>query len=195
MKTPTRANQADSDPTRVVPRSPLAVRRTISFCAWALIAGSAALAAPAHARGPATLKDLQRIAAGRPLAVVVIKGYWCPACTDELQALSKRMKQVRAVGGAVVGLSTDDAGTNAAFKKRLGLDFPLLGDPSGRLMERWGMWMPSMGHPLPGLVFLPPCGDKVVRIPGRRPGLLQTGAVIEMLRTLGKDTDCDFHSM
>ena len=168
------------------------LRRVLALGVFALVATGAN---PAQAEGPATLKDLRRIAAGRPLAVVVIKGFWCSACTDQLRDLSKRLDEVRRAGGAVVGLSTEDATTNARFARDNGVDFPVLGDPTGRLMERFGMWMPTMGHPLPGLLFLPPCGDKVVRIPGRRPGLLQTGAAIEMLRRLRTEADCDVHSI
>ena len=171
---------------------PPMLRRVLAWGVCALVATGAVTA---QAEGPATLQDLQRLAAGRPLAVVVIKGFWCSACTDQLRDLSKHLDEVRRAGGAVVGLSADDAATNARFTRENGVDFPVLGDPTGRLMERFGMWMPTMGHPLPGLLFLPPCGDKVVRIPGRRPGLLQTGAAIEMLRRLRHETDCDLHSM
>ncbi len=163
------------------------LRRLFACAVFAFVATSGPAA---QAKGPATLKDLHRIAAGRPLAVVIIKGFWCSACTDQLQDLSKRLAEVRAAGGAVVGLSTDDPGTNSLFKRKLGLGFPVLGDPSGRLMERLGMWMPSMGHPLPGFIFLPPCGDNVVRIPGRRPGRLQTQAAIKMLHELASQATC-----
>ncbi len=172
----------------MLPTPPLVVARRLFACAifaFVAMSGPAALA-----KGPASLQDLHRIAAGRPLAVVVIKGFWCSACTDQLQDLSKRLGEVRAAGGAVVGLSTDDPGTNSLFTRKLGLDFPVLGDPSGRLMDRLGMWMPSMGHPLPGFVFLPPCGDKIVRAPGRRPGRLRTEAAIQMLKRLGSDPPC-----
>jgi len=155
-----------------------------------LMLGALGQAAPAQAEQSATLDDLRRMAEGRPLAVVVIKGYWCQACVQQLQALSKRLDEVRAVGGAVVALSNEDQGTNAAFKRKLGFDFPVLGDPGGRLLERLGMWMPEMGHPLPGFVFLEPCRPHVIRRPGRIPGRLLTDAVIRTLQQLATRSEC-----
>ena len=163
------------------------------------------LCSPAHA-GPSALADscrsvvqapgfvapdgskvaLAGYATGRPLAVVVVKGHWCSVCLKQLRSLSRRLSEVRAAGGEVVGLSTEDAGTNAMLMKKHGLRLPILGEPSAALLERLGFWSPKMGHPIPGLVFLDRCGDVVRRRLGRRPGVSQDQLVIETLRELAR---------
>ncbi len=169
------------------------------LCALLLFA-TGALAAPSklaascapvvHAPGflapDGTKVALSDYAAGRPLAVVVVKGHWCKACTDQLQSLSKRLKDLRAAGGDVIALSTEDAGTNRMIMRKHGLHFPVLGEPSAALLERLGFWWPEMGHPLPGLIFLDRCGDVSRRVFGRRPGWSQDDLVIDILRELAK---------
>lgn len=150
-----------------------------------------------HARGfmapDGTKVALADYAAGRPLAVVVIKGHWCPACTDQLRTLSKKLKQVRATGGDVIALSTEDAGTNEMIMRKHALRFPVLGEPSAALLERLGFWWPEMGHPTPGLIFLDRCGDVTRRVFGRRPGWSQDEIIIDVLRELAKQpATCGF---
>lgn len=129
---------------------------------------------------------LSDYAAGRPLAVVVVKGHWCKACTDQLSSLSKKLDKVRAAGGDVVGLSTEDAGTNRMIMEKHGLGFPVLGEPSAALLERLGFWWSEMGHPMPGLVFLDRCGNVARRVFGRRPGWSQDDIIIDILLDLAK---------
>jgi peroxiredoxin len=130
--------------------------------------------------------SLSHMAQGTPLAVVVIKGHWCPVCTDQLKSLSRRSKEVRRTGGTVVGLSTEDAGTNRMLMEKHGLAFPMLGEPSARLLEHLGFWMPEMGHPMPGLIFLDHCGDFAGAKKGRRPGTSQDRLILETLKDLSR---------
>lgn len=130
-----------------------------------------------------SLSDLAR---GRPVAVVVIKGEWCPACRAQLVELSKRISEVNAAGGEVIGLSTEDAGTNRKLARELGLRFDVLGEPEAQLLKRLGYWLPEEGHPMPGLIFLDRCGDVASRFVGRRPGADQTELVIKELRRISR---------
>jgi len=123
---------------------------------------------------------------GAPLAVVVIKGHWCPVCTDQLESLSQRVREIQRTGGAVVGLSTEDAGTNQMLMDRHELNFPILAEPSARLLEQLGFWLPKMGHPMPGLIFLDHCGDFAGSHRGRRPGTSQDALVLKTLRELAE---------
>ena len=151
--------------------------------------------APGFLAPDGTKVALADYAAGRPLAVVVIKGHWCPACTAQLRTLSKRLDEVRATGGDVIGLSTEDAGTNKMIMLKHGLRMPVLGEPSAALLERLGFWWPQMGHPTPGLVFLDRCGDVVKRVFGRRPGWSQDDIVLDVLRQLAEQpTACGFEA-
>jgi peroxiredoxin len=87
----------------------------------------------------------------------------------------------------VVGLSTDDAATNQMFAKKLGLGFQVLGAPDEKVFEQLGLWMPAMGHPLPGVAFIDPCGGKDRVLRGRRPGRDQTDLIVRTLKKMSAD--------
>jgi peroxiredoxin len=130
--------------------------------------------------------SLREVGAGRPLAVAVIKGEWCPACRTQLEAISAKAEDVRAAGGAVIGLSTEDSGTNRKLAKELGLRFDVLGEPEAKLLKQLGFWLPEDGHPLPGVLFLDACGDVATAIVGRQPGVDQTRVILETLDRLAR---------
>ena len=45
----------------------------------------------------------------------------------------------------MLGISTDDVATQAAFAKAQKLDFALLSDPDGSAARKYGAWMPRLG--------------------------------------------------
>lgn len=130
--------------------------------------------------------SLREAGAGRPLAVVVIKGEWCPACRTQLEAVSAKLGDIRAAGGGVVGLSTEDSGTNRKLARELNLGFEVLGEPEAKLLKQLGFWLPADGHPLPGVLFLDACGDVAGAIPGRAPGVDQSRTIVETLQRLAR---------
>ncbi len=74
---------------------------------------------------------------------------WCAPCREEMPALEKLYRELGPKGLRVVAVSEDaaPAGVEAAasrrdvasFARELGLTFPVLLDPSGRLQEGWGI--------------------------------------------------------
>lgn len=46
---------------------------------------------------------------------------------------------------AYFAASTDPAETNARFAESLGLDYPILSDPTGETARAWGVAMPGLG--------------------------------------------------
>ncbi len=122
--------------------------------------------------------------AGRPTALLVIKGYWCPVCQKQLRSTEGLHAKLEAKGAAVMGLSTEDAGTNAMLMKKLGLSYPIYGEPSARLLERLGFWSAKNGHPIPGVLFLDRCGDVALRYFGRWPGRGQNDLIERTLEAL-----------
>jgi len=48
-------------------------------------------------------------------------------------------------GAEVIGVSTDSEEKSAAFRKELGLPFPLVADPAGRIVREWGVRWPIVG--------------------------------------------------
>ena len=121
---------------------------------------------------------------GRPTALLVIKGYWCPVCQKQLRSTDSLRAKLEAKGAAVMGLSTEDAGTNAMLMKKLGLSYPIYGEPAARLLERLGFWSPKNGHPVPGILFLDRCGDVALRYFGRWPGKGQNDLIERTLDSL-----------
>ena len=127
---------------------------------------------------------LSEAVSGRPTALLVIKGYWCPVCQKQLRSTNALRDKLEAKGATVMGLSTEDAGTNAMLMKKLGLSYPIYGEPSARLLERLGFWSPKNGHPVPGILFLDRCGDVALRYFGRWPGRGQNDLIERTLDAL-----------
>jgi peroxiredoxin len=154
-------------------------------------AGSAAACRPlvqaqGFVDGAGRKVSLAQVGRGRPLAVVVIKGEWCPACRGQLEAVSRRINEVKEAGGAVVGLSTEDPGTNRKLSSELALSFEVLSEPEARLLRQLGFWLADEGHPLPGVLFLDACGDVASVILGRQPGVDHTRQILETLERLAR---------
>jgi thioredoxin-dependent peroxiredoxin len=55
---------------------------------------------------------------------------------------------------AILGASADTENALASFKKKQKLNFPLLGDPSHKMIETYGVWRPKkfMGRLFKGIV-------------------------------------------
>ncbi|MFB6372100.1 MAG: peroxiredoxin family protein [Bradymonadaceae bacterium] len=127
---------------------------------------------------------LSELSPTRPTAIVVMKAPWCPVCQRQLKALSQRLNQVQHVGGSVVGLTTADAETNAELRRKLRLDFPILGDPSKSLHKKLNLWIAGQGHAMPGVIFLDDDGDIAKIHRGRYPGQKQAGYILKNLQKL-----------
>ena len=130
--------------------------------------------------------SLSEIAPTRPTAIVVMKAPWCPVCQRQLKALSQRLDQVQEVGGAVVGLTTADAATNTQLRRKLRLDFPILGDPSKALHEKLNLWLDGQGHAMPAIIFLDEQGDVVKLHRGRYPGQRQSAYILKTLQQISR---------
>lgn len=63
-----------------------------------------------------------------------------PGCTREACAFQSDLSEFEKRGAAVVGVSTDDAGTHQRFREKYGLSFPLLSDTDHETSESFGAW-------------------------------------------------------
>ena len=70
-----------------------------------------------------------------------------PVCTGEMQCFRDDLKDLEGADAMVLGVSIDSAWTHAAFKKSLGLTFPLLADfhPKGSIAEKYGLYKADAG--------------------------------------------------
>lgn len=130
--------------------------------------------------------SLGTIAPERTVAIVVMKGPWCPVCQRQLKRLSNQLHQVQSADAAVVGLTTAQPKRNRKLMEQLDLQFPILSDTSRDLHERLGMWREGSCHAIPGVVFLDESGGITKVHRGRYPGAPQDEFVLDTLRALSQ---------
>ena len=89
------------------------------------------------------LSDLR----GKPVVLAFYPLAFSPVCTGEMSCFREDLSQFNEVGAAVYGISIDSAWTQAAFKKSLGLTFPLLADfhPKGAVATQYGLYLAEKG--------------------------------------------------
>jgi peroxiredoxin Q/BCP len=64
-----------------------------------------------------------------------------PGCTTQACSIRDRAKDYKKAGVRVIGVSADEPEALAAFKKKYKLPFDLLGDPSKKMIEKYGQWV------------------------------------------------------
>lgn len=128
---------------------------------------------------------LDELAPGRPAAIVVMKGAWCPVCQKQLRRLSHQMTKVQFDGAAVFGLTTAEPSKNRRLVGSLGLNFPVLSDASKDLHERFGLWLDQKCHAMPGVIFLNADGEPVKVHKGRYPESPQDSMILRTLQGIG----------
>lgn len=65
-----------------------------------------------------------------------------PGCTKQACAFRDSIKKIRDEGGDVFGISADSVKDQAAFHKKNQLNFTLIADPDGKIVELYGAKMP-----------------------------------------------------
>jgi peroxiredoxin Q/BCP len=127
--------------------------------------------------------DAQR---GRYVVVYFYPRDDTPGCTVEAQGFRDASKKLAALGASVVGVSKDTIKSHCRFRDKYALDFPLLSDESGAVIEKYGAWGEKnmYGKAMMGIirstVVIDPEG-KVVRF---FPKVKVAGHVDEVLATI-----------
>lgn len=67
-----------------------------------------------------------------------------PGCTKQACAFRDNIKKIRDQGAEVYGVSADSVQDQAAFHKKHSLNFPLIADEKGKVVELYGTKMPIM---------------------------------------------------
>lgn len=66
-----------------------------------------------------------------------------PGCTTEACSLRDARDDLAALGAEVIGVSKDDAAAHEKFKAKHSLNFTLLTDADGAVIEAYGAWGPK----------------------------------------------------
>lgn len=88
------------------------------------------------------VRQLHLVRRRRPMVLFFYPRDGTPGCTEEACAFRDAWDRLQQSGAAVVGVSTDDVRAHRAFAEEHSLPFPLLSDPEGDALERYGV--PSM---------------------------------------------------
>lgn len=67
-----------------------------------------------------------------------------PGCTIEACSLRDARDDIVSLGAEIVGISKDDAGSHEKFKAKHSLNFTLLVDTEGKVIEAYGAWGKKM---------------------------------------------------
>ena len=63
-----------------------------------------------------------------------------PGCTTEAQDFRDRLPELKKRGAVVLGVSKDSIASHEKFRDKHSLGFPLLSDPDGAMIEKYGAW-------------------------------------------------------
>ena len=91
---------------------------------------------PASTGGKMSLKDF----AGKRLVLYFYPKNDTPGCTTEAKDFQAAAKRLAAASATVIGISKDTVESHCKFSTKYGLSFPLLSDPDGAVIEKYGAW-------------------------------------------------------
>jgi peroxiredoxin Q/BCP len=63
-----------------------------------------------------------------------------PGCTREACGFRDRRPEIQKAGAVVLGVSADSVESHRAFRKKFGLNFPLLADVDHAVSQKYGAW-------------------------------------------------------
>lgn len=63
-----------------------------------------------------------------------------PGCTNEAKDFRDTVAELEELGAVVLGVSKDSIKSHHKFRDKYELNFPLLSDPEGKMLEKYGAW-------------------------------------------------------
>ena len=93
---------------------------------------------------------------GRRLVLAFYPNDFSPVCTDQLSIYQEVLGELHEAGLQLYGVSVDSTWTHNAFRKKLGLDIPLLADfhPKGEMSSKYGAYLEDWGTTNRSLVLI-----------------------------------------
>lgn len=109
-----------------------------------------------------------------------------PGCTNEACSLRDARDTLAEMGAEIIGVSKDDANSHEKFKAKYSLNFTLLTDSDGKVIESYGAWGKKM-YGREGILrktfIINPDGE-VVKVYGRVTPIGHGDQVIQELKKL-----------
>lgn len=109
-----------------------------------------------------------------------------PGCTTEACSLRDARDELTDLGAQVVGVSKDEASAHEKFKTKYNLNFTLLSDPEGVVIDAYGAWGKRMfgKEGILRKTFIIDPNGQVVKAYGRVTPLGHGGQVVAELKKL-----------
>jgi len=79
---------------------------------------------------------------GRPVILYFFHKAFTPNCTIETRGFRDNYEELRQLGFALVGVSTDSLETQCAFATKLGVSYPMLADTTCSVSRAYGVLWP-----------------------------------------------------
>jgi peroxiredoxin (alkyl hydroperoxide reductase subunit C) len=107
---------------------------------------------PNHKGEAVSLADFR----GRKLMLVFYPADFSLVCSDQLSIYQEVLEQISEAGVELVGVSVDSSWSHNAFRKKLGIDIPLLSDfhPKGEMSRAYGAYIEDFGITNRSLVLI-----------------------------------------
>jgi thioredoxin-dependent peroxiredoxin len=114
-----------------------------------------------------------------------------PGCTVEAQDFRDAVPALNKLGAVVLGVSKDSIASHCKFRDKYELNFPLLTDSDGKVMEAYGAWGDKImyGKKLKGIIRSTVLIDKAGKVARHWPKVSVKGHVAEVVdavKALGK---------
>jgi len=120
--------------------------------------------------------------AGRPVVLYFYPKDDTPGCTKEACAFRDAWQKLEATGAQVLGVSTDDVASHAAFASAHHLQFPLLADTDGKILKSYGVG--STFGMASRVTFVIDRSGKIARVFPDVDPAIHADQVIDVLRSL-----------
>jgi len=91
---------------------------------------------PSHEGGKVRLTELK----GKYVVVFFYPKDNTSGCTKEAQGFRDAMKKLKKLDAVVLGISKDSIESHVKFADKQDLNFPLLSDPDGKVLEKYEAW-------------------------------------------------------
>lgn len=109
-----------------------------------------------------------------------------PGCTVEAENFRDAMPALKKLGAVVLGVSKDSIASHCKFRDKYKLNFPLLTDEDGKVMEAYGAWGDKVmyGKKMKGIIRSTVLIDKNGKVARHWPKVSVKGHVDEVVEAV-----------